>query len=308
MRSTDKVVITTKPKWNIVERACREVPEFRTMYEKLSKKVKLGGLAESTLKNYGRSIAKIALYFGKIPLELEKEQIDDYLLLLLEKGQIPSKSYFKHTVYGLRFLFRLFGKEDKAIQLPSLKAEKKLPIVLSKQECKRLFKAPKLLKHRILLALIYSAGLRINEVVKLKPEDIDSDRMQIRIRQAKGRKDRYVVLSKFALQGLRKYFRACKPKIWLFNGRSNSLPMSKRAVQWAMKEAIKKSGIRKQATCHTLRHSFATHLLEDGVDLFTIKEQLGHATIQTTMIYLHIARYKRVMPHSPLDTLYKKEQ
>lgn len=169
--------------------------------------------------NYGRSIAKIALFFGKPPLELEDETINEYLLEL-KAGEQPSESYFKHTVYGLRYLFRLFGREDRAIKLPPLRRQNQLPVVLSRAECKRLFTAPKLLKHRVMLTLTYSAGLRLSELVALRLEDIDSDRMQIRIRQSKGNKDRYVVLSSFILQGLRKYFQACRPKVYLFNGQT----------------------------------------------------------------------------------------
>jgi len=289
----------------LVERARKTVPGFDSMYKKLEKKVKLSGLSSSTLLNYGRSIAKIALHFGKPPLELEEETINDYLLEL-KAGEQPSESYFKHTVYGLRYLFRLFGREDQAIKLPPLRRKNQLPVVLSRAECRRLFCTPKLLKHRIMLALTYSAGLRLGELIALRLEDIDSDRMQIRIRQGKGNKDRYVVLSDFILQGLRKYFRACHPKTYLFNGQKKGQPMGKRSVQWIMRSTVRQAGIKKPVSLHTLRHSFATHLIEDGVDLFTVKEQLGHARIETTLRYIHVARQvKRTDVHSPLDTLYR---
>lgn len=194
-------------KSTLVARARKSVPGFDSMYKKLEQKVKLSGLSPSTLLNYGRSIAKIALFFGKPPLELEDDTINEYLLEL-KAGEQPSESYFKHTVYGLRYLFRLFGREDRAIKLPPLRRQNQLPVVLSRAECKRLFTAPKLLKHRVMLTLTYSAGLRLSELVALCLEDIDSDRMQIRIRQSKGNKDRYVILSSFILQGLRKYFQA----------------------------------------------------------------------------------------------------
>jgi site-specific recombinase XerD len=289
----------------LIEKACRDIQGFSQMYEKLEKKVTIGGYSRSTLNNYGRSIAKLSLYFGKSPHEIEDDQINDYLYVLAQ-SQTPSKSYFKHTVYGLRYLYRLLGEDDRAIRLPSLKERKTLPVVLSKQECRELFKAPRLLKHRVFLALIYSAGLRLNEVRLLRIEDIDSGRMQIRVRQGKGRKDRYVVLSELILRGLRKYYRACTPKVYLFNGREKGSPLGRRSVQWIIKQALKHTRITKQVSVHTLRHSFATHLLEDGVDLYTIKEQLGHARIETTLDYLHVARIQRRLAHSPMDTLYKK--
>lgn len=275
------------------------------MQKTLEQQVKLNGYSASTLTNYGRCIAKLSLYFGCTPLELEDEQINEYLLEL-NATQSPSKSYFKHTVYGLRYVFRLMNRDDRAIRLPSIKKARTLPVVLSRQECKRLFKAPRLLRHRVLLMLIYSAGLRIAEVCRLKIEDIDSDRMRIHVRQSKGRKDRYVVLSPLMLQGLRKYYQGERPVKWLFNGKQPGTSISTHGIQWVMREAVKKAGIRKKATVHTLRHSFATHLLEAGLDIMTVKEQLGHARIETTMEYLHIARINPQQAFSPLDGLYEK--
>ncbi|MDZ7848160.1 MAG: tyrosine-type recombinase/integrase [Owenweeksia sp.] len=282
------------------------MPGYAKMQKALEQQVQLNGYSKSTLTNYGRSIAKISLYFGCTPLELEDQQINEYLVEL-NHSQSPSKSYFKHTVYGLRYVFRLMNRDDRAIRLPSIKRAKTLPVVLSRQECKRLFKAPKLLRHRVLLLFIYSAGLRVSELCRLRMEDIDSDRMMIHVRQSKGRKDRYVVLSKLALAGLRKYFRGERPVTWLFNGKKPGTPMSHHGVQWVMREAVKKAGIRKKATVHTLRHSYATHLLEAGLDLVTVKEQMGHVRIESTMEYLHIARLRPQQAFSPLDVLYGKK-
>lgn len=292
-----------KKKQTVIERACKSVPGFAEMYNKLERKVILGGLSKSTLYNYGRSIAKVGLYFGKIPLELEDDQLEDYLLMLKDKVN-PSESYFKHTVYGLRFLFRLFGREDRAIKLPIMRRRKKLPIVLSQEECRILFKTPRLLKHRVMLSLIYSAGLRMSELKNLRLEDIDRHRMRIHIRQGKFYKDRYVPLSKLILRGLDKYIEAVQPKKWLFNGYESGAPISSRGIQWTMREAVKKSGIQKHAVVHTLRHSYATHLLEMGVDIVTIKNLLGHERIETTMLYLHVARLEPRAAFSPLDKLY----
>lgn len=276
------------------------------MYQQMLTHVRLNGRSESTLASYGKSVAKLSLYFKCIPLELSDEQINDYLLMLRE-NQNPSMSYFKHTVYGLRYVFRLVGRDDRAIRLPSVKQLKTLPVVLSKQECKRLFKAPKLLKHRILLTLIYSGGLRISEVINLKQSDLDFDRMQIHIRRGKYGKDRYVPLSKMMVRGLNIYYESVRPTTWVFNGKSFGSQYSKRAVQRIMKNTVRACGIAKKATAHTLRHSYATHLLEDGLDLITIQHLLGHATFATTMIYLHVAQTAPKRAHSPLDTLYETE-
>jgi site-specific recombinase XerD len=287
----------------IIDRAKNQVKDFEPMYAKLEQKVLLGGLSNSTLLNYGRCIAKISLHFNCIPLHLDIEQINGYLQFLLT-GQKPSRSYFKHTVYGLRFLYRMYDMEDRIIKLPSLKRDNKLPVVLSCEECKILFKSGRILKHRVFLSLVYSAGLRSQEVRNLLLGDIDFDRLMIHIRQTKYNKDRYVPLSPLMAKGLKKYLDAYRPKKFLFNGNSIGAPLSARGVQWAMKETLKRSGIAKEATIHTLRHSYATHLLEDGMDIDTLSKLLGHAHLNTTTIYLHVARLGGSKEYSPFDKLY----
>ncbi|WP_232065269.1 tyrosine-type recombinase/integrase [Rhodocytophaga rosea] len=268
----------------------------------------MSGRSLSTLKNYSRHMAQIALYYNQLPTELDEDQVRDYLWMLQKKTNKPSKSSFKHAVYGLRLLYRLTGRDDRAIRLPSIPKVHKLPAVLSKQEVKALLKAPRLLKHRVLLALIYSAGLRMQEVCRLEISDLDFDRMQIHIRQSKGRKDRYVPLSQLMKRGLLSYLSACKPHYYLFNGKEYGSQLSRKGVQWLMQDAVSKAGIKKKGICvHTLRHSYATHLLEDGLDIVSIKELLGHSFLETTLVYLHMAGLGRKAPFSPLDTLYTKE-
>jgi len=167
-------------------------------------------------------------------------------------------------------------------------------------------KAPQRLKQRVLLCLIYSAGLRVSEVCKLKITDIDFDRKQIHVRESKNNKSRYVVLSDYIASGLQQYIKGSKPKVFLFNGREKGSPLGHSAVQQTFRLAMKKADIMKEACVHTLRHSFATHLLEQGVDIVSIKDQLGHAHIQTTMMYLHVAQLERSLVHSPLDKLYAR--
>jgi integrase len=158
---------------------------------------------------------------------------------------------------------------EKLVKLPSIKRDNKLPVVLNHQECKALFLAPELLKHRVLLAFMYSAGLRAGEASRLKLSDIDSGRMMIHIRQSKYNKDRYVPLSPAILIGLRKYYYACRPVDYLFNGNEPGSPLSVRGMQWALREAVKKCKLHKGITLHTLRHTYATHLLEYGMDIIT---------------------------------------
>jgi site-specific recombinase XerD len=236
-------------------------------------------------------------------LDLESDEINSYLFSL-RKNKDLSDTYFKHTVYGLRFFYRIYDLEDRAIRLPKLKGQSKLPTVFSQAELRRLFNAPQRLKQRVLLCLIYSAGLRVSEVCKLKISDIDFDRGQIHVRDSKNNKSRYVVLSVHIAKGLCQYIKGAKPQVYLFNGRQKGEPLGHGAVQQSFRLAMNKSGIQKEACVHTLRHTFATHLLEQGVDIVTIKEQLGHAHIQTTMMYLHVAKLERSMSHSPFDRLY----
>jgi integrase/recombinase XerD len=205
------------------------------------------------------------------------------------------------------------GLKDKRIELPGIKADKTLPVVLSKQEVKRLLIAPKLLKHRVLLALLYGCGLRCFEARNIRLADLDFDRKMLHIRQGKGKKDRYVPLSQHLIRGLKSYIAAEAPQDWLFNGQPDGRAggdfdgrYSQRGVQWAVNQARKAAGIQKEMSVHTLRHTYATHLLEDGLDIVTIKELLGHECIQTTMVYLHVAQAGRRAPFSPLDTLYQQ--
>jgi len=287
----------------LIEKAKLEVPKFREHIERFEHQITIKSYSESTVFSYSRAIAQISLYFKKSPLDLEADEINSYLFTLRQDKDL-SDTYFKHAVYGLRFFYRVYDLEDRAIRLPNLKNNRKLPVVFSQQELRLLFRTPQRLKQRVLLSLIYSAGLRVSEVCKLKLSDIDFDRKQIHIRLSKNDKSRYVVLGDFIAKGLIQYIEGAKPKDFLFNGAEKGRPLSHGAVQQSFRLAMKKAAIKKEACVHTLRHSFATHLLEQGVDIVTIKEQLGHAHIQTTMMYLHVAKVERTLAHSPFDKLY----
>lgn len=293
-----------RPNSTIIQKAKSQVRGFSAMYQRLEQKVALGGLSDSTLNNYGRCIAKISLHFMRPAIRLDEEQINGYLHELV-MGEQPSKSYFKHTVYGLRFLFRSHEMDERAIRLPSLKKNAPLPVVLSTEECKMLFKSGRILKHRVMLSLIYSAGLRSQEVRNLRWSDLDFDRKVIHIRKTKYNKDRYVPLADVMIKGLKKYKKACHPKEFVFNGQQIGSKISQRGVQWAMKETLKRSGVKKLATVHSLRHSYATHLLEFGIDIDSLRKLLGHAHLSTTLVYLHVARLKGSNIFSPIDRIYK---
>jgi integrase/recombinase XerD len=293
-----------KSGFTIVEQAVMLVPDFESVVHKLDQQVALRGQSKSTLQNYLRRIALFVLHFEKLPEHIEADEINEYLVALARDPKSPSRSSFKHMVYGLRYYYRLMGMNKNAIALPSLKKDTKLPVILNQQELKELFAAPTLLKQRIVLALIYSAGLRGQEVINLKISDIDFERKTIHIRQSKYKKDRVVPLAESMAIGLKKYLKAENPHIWLFNGKEPDGRYSVRGLSWVMRENLKKTSITKQVNLHSLRHSYATHLLEQGINIVTLKELLGHTDITTTMIYLHVAQCPLLRPHSPLDTLY----
>jgi integrase/recombinase XerD len=271
------------------------------------------GRSEKTFESYSRNIAAMALHFGKIPTELDVEQVQEYLFLLQKRSKTPSQTYFKHTVYGLRFLLKSEGLPYAFLHLPSIKHEKKLPTVLSKEEVWRLLKSCQLLKHKVLIGLLYGCGLRCTEARSVRLQDLDFDRQQLKVIQGKGKKDRYVPLSEHLIRALKVYIDAEKPQNFIFNGQPTGRAggdfdsrYSQRGVQWVIKQACKTAGITKDVCVHTLRHTFATHLLEDGLDIITLKNLLGHEQIETTMEYLHIAQLDTRKAFSPLDTLFAK--
>ena len=232
----------------------------------------------------------------------------DYLQYLKHSHQTPSESYFKHTVYGLRFAYRVMGIAGHNISLPSIERPKKLPVVLSQAGIKLLLKTPRLLKHRLIIALLYGCGLRRFELLNIKLQDVDLDRGMLHVRQGKGRKDRYVPIGGVLTNGLRTYIESERPYIWLFNGKDNAGQLkqfSTAGVRWVLKEASKQSGITKHVTSHVLRHTYATHLLEMGLDIMTLKGLLGHVDIHTTLIYLHVAQLDKERGFDPIDRLYK---
>jgi site-specific recombinase XerD len=289
--------------YGVVAQAHDMVVGFKSGYKKFEQHVVLRGLSTGLLKNYGRSVAHLSLHFGCCPEFVSVEEINCYLYHRAVDDKV-CESYIKHTVFGVRLWLRLHGKDDAAIRIPFMKKSHKLPEVLSKNECKELFKAPRMLKHRYLLTFVYSTGLRLSEVRFVKISDIDTDRMQVRVRQGKGKKDRYTVLSHYIKSKLSFYLESCKPEIYLFEGATPGHEMGERSIQNIIIEALKKTTIKKKVSLHTLRHSFATHLLEDGVDLYTIQKLLGHNQLRSTITYLHIAQVVAKTAKSPLDTLY----
>ncbi len=286
----------------LVQQAINKVSGFEQLYKDLERAINISGKSKSTLTNYSRQLAHLALYYGVLPTALDSEQVMDYLHLVKSKGS-PSATFFKFTVYGMRYACKLRGLPYQQFSLPSIEHNDKLPVVLNAKEVKTLLKSCCLLKHRLLIGLCYGCGLRCAEVRNLRLGDVDTVRAMIHVRQGKGKKDRMLPMGTMLARGISAYIQAEKPRTWLLEGNDGNI-YSQRGAQWAIAQAVKKAGIAKEVSLHTLRHTYATHLLEQGVNILTIKELLGHAHINTTMVYLHLARPSVNIAFSPMDTLY----
>jgi site-specific recombinase XerD len=259
--------------------------------------------ATSTIDSYTWHVDQFVEHFGKPAEQLGPEEIRQYQLYLIKEKNV-GWSNFNQAVCGLRFLYRFTVPRKWHIKMiPFGKRPKKLPAVLGQQEVERLLKCVHYPKHRTVLTTLYAAGLRLSEATHLKIPDIDSQRMLLNIAYGKGAKQRLVPLSPRLLKELREYWKLTRPPNYLFPGKTSDVPLSSATIQKACKAAVRQAGILKQVTPHTLRHSYATGLLEAGVDLLTIGKLLGHTSFTTTMVYLHVRRPHLDSTPSPLDWL-----
>jgi site-specific recombinase XerD len=258
-----------------------------------------------TIEAYVGCVAAFAKHFKKSPELLGPEEIREYQVFLVEVKK-ASWSLFNQSVCALRFFYNQTLKKDWVVeQLRFARGQKKLPAVLNQDEVARLLDAAGSLKSRAILSTLYGTGLRLGELCRLRAEDIDSRRMVIHVRQGKGAKDRFVVLSGRLLGLLREYWKEYRPRQWLFPGKSSARQLDPSRIQRLCKEAALRARIAKRVHPHLLRHSFATHLLESGCDLRRIQMLLGHGSLTTTSVYLHVAVKALQSTPSPLDLLEK---
>lgn len=271
--------------------------------KRLTEDLHLRNYSPKTIGLYVNHVARLARHYGKSPDRLSQEEIRRYLVYLVEeRGQ--SVGSYRQALAALRYFYRWVLKRGDLVQdILAPRPERRLPVVLSVDEVQRLFAAIVSFKHRMILMTAYSAGLRVAETVNLKVTDLDSQRMVIRVVQGKRKKDRYTVLSPVLLEMLRHYWWAARPVSYLFPGRSLDRPVSVATVQRACREAGAQAGIEKTVTPHTLRHSFATHLLEGGTDVRVLQSLLGHSSIRTTALYTHVSTRLIGSTISPLDQL-----
>ena len=261
------------------------------------------GFASRTRSSYLWAVTSLARFYRRSPDQISDEEVQAYLVHLHRERQL-SASTCNVVSSGLRFFYHVTLKRHRtSFNIPLSRQRGKLPVLLSRDEVERLIRHAGNPKFRTMLLTTYAAGLRLNEVLHLRVTDIDSSRMTIRVEQGKGGKDRYTVLSARLLAALREYWTRARPQPWLFPSDRTAQPMHPTALQRAYGIAKRRAGIRKPGGIHGLRHAFATHLLEAGVDLHTIQRLLGHGHITTTTRYFQLTRHTEIGPDSPLDLL-----
>ena len=272
--------------------------------QKMIRAMELENLSDNTQRRYLAAVTGLAKHYHQSPDQLTKEMIEDYLLYLKnDKGGAPNSC--ASALSGLRFFYKHVTKQKISIDYSLARKVQKLPTVLPQEDIENIINATDNLKHRLILMTTYSAGLRASEVIALKPENIDSKRMLIKVR-GKGDKDRYTLLAKRLLPELRHYYKKFQPQTYLFPSsykHKKHQPLSYGSVRSIYEKARKKAGVKNGAGIHTMRHSFATHLLEAGYDIRKIQVLMGHRRLSTTMIYLHVSRQTLASIPSPLDLI-----
>ena len=269
--------------------------------KRMIRELELRRKAPTTVTSYVKAVEELARYFRRSPDRVSTEEIRDYMHFLIVDKKL-SYSSCNHKIVAINFFFREVVRRKVDLRVP-MKRSGSLPEPLSREEVARLIAAAENQKHRVLMMTAYSAGLRVSELVRLKPQDIHSDRMLLRVNQGKGRKDRYTLLSQRLLTELRVYWRAFRPESWLFPNQARTDHMPTCTPARAFYRLKQRTGVTDGRGIHTLRHSFATHLLEAGVDLRTIQILMGHNSLNTTVKYLHVTEKHLEQTKSPLDLL-----
>jgi len=270
--------------------------------QQMIRELELQRKSPNTVEAYVRAVVGLATYYGRSPDQIELEEVRSYLHYLITERNLAFNTV-NQALAGLRFLYRqVLGHEKFELRVPA-KRSGRLPEPLSAEEIERLLAAATYPKHRVLLMTDYATGLRSNELVHLRPEDIHSDRMLVRVNQGKGRKDRYTIISQPVLEELRAYWRQYRPGEWLFPNRDGTRPMPSGTVQRIYYNVSRRAELKHGRGLHTLRHSFATHLCEAGVPLPAIQRLLGHRYLSTTMGYLHVSEVCLTSRKRPLNLL-----
>lgn len=281
--------------------------ETKSLRARMVQEMQIRNYSSCTVKHYVESISILSKHFNLSPDQITVDQFKEFLHYHISVKK-HSTSRINQFIGAYRILVQdVLGKNWEDFKIKRPRRDKKLPVVLSKDEVRELLDSITNIKHKCILSLTYSSGLRRAEVLALRPKDIDSQRMQIRVECGKGNKTRYTVLSKELLPLLRMYYQLYKPQTYLFEGQKKGTKYSETSMEEILKKGLTKTTIRKNVCLHTLRHSFATHLLEQGTNLKIIQMLLGHNSLKTTSIYLHVTKFDPSSLSSPLDSLYTKE-
>lgn len=276
---------------------------MNTLLEKMNIDMELRGFSPKTVKVYLQSVERIASFHEVQPQNLTYDQVRDYLHHCIAVRKL-SRSYVNTTYSAIKFFFETTLKREwNMTDIPRVKKASKLPVALSPEQIKLLFDSTDNLKHKTMFITAYSAGLRVGELLDLKVSDIDSKVMRIRVRSGKGLKERYTLLSSNTLQALRMYYKFYKPTDYLFANPYSGERLTNRTIQQAFSDHKRMHGFPEDATFHSLRHSFATHLLRSGTDIVMIQKLMGHGSIRTTSIYLHLTVQDVMQVISPMDSL-----
>ncbi len=276
---------------------------MKNLREEMLHYMQLKNYSKRTIDTYLSCILCLSKYYERTPETISSEEVKEYLYHLIQSRK-TSISIINQIISAYKVLtVGVLEKEWSPIKLPRPRGEKRLPVVFSKEEICKILEHTRNLKHKAIIAVTYSSGLRRDEVRHLKLSDIDSSRMQIRVSNGKGNKSRYTILSKKVLALLREYWLCYRPKTYLFEGQHRGEPISATTIKEVFSQRMKAAGISKTASFHTLRHSFATHLLEQGINLRIIQTLLGHTSIKTTTIYTHLQNFDPASVASPFDSL-----
>jgi site-specific recombinase XerD len=288
---------------NLVQRAKLFFPEFEERLQRVHQLIVIQDLSERTFQNYTPQLSKVVLEFGCMPEDLSDDVIQDFLYQTSVNDRIQGWSTKKMLICALRFYFRAIGQPARALILPKNKTEKRIPKVLSERQVKKLILAPVELRHRVLLATLYGLGLRAGELLHVVWSDINFDRKQVIIRKTKGGDQRILPLGKALFKGLLALKeQACCD--YVFASPRTRVKPSFRSIQWILSKAMNQAGLDPQGVSpHVLRHTYATHLLEMGLDIHSVKHLLGHVKIETTLVYLHVAQIHPKSVFSPVDVI-----
>lgn len=282
--------------------------EKKSLRERMVQEMQIRNFSKRTTGRYVQCMSFLSKHFNLPPDQISVDQFKEFLQYQINIKKLSTSTINQHIGAYKILVQDVLGKNWEDFKIKRPRRDKKLPVVLSKDEVKELLDSIKNIKHKCILSLAYSSGLRRSEVLALRPKDIDSKRMQIRVECGKGNKTRYTVLSKELLPLLRLYYSSYKPKTFLFEGQKTGTQYSESSMEAIFRNGIANTSINKDVCIHSLRHSFATHLLEQGTNLKIIQMLLGHNSLKTTSVYLHVTKFDPSTLSSPFDSLDKKEQ